>query len=135
MKIRLGISPCPNDTFAFHAILARRIDLRGFEIDAELVDVQTLNEGLEDSRYDIAKASFHAALLLADRYDVLGTGSALGFGVGPLLVAAHEDVAPQPARCRTARPPPSPRCCASRSPTAGPTVRTRSAPSARTPRR
>ena len=96
MKIRLGISPCPNDTFAFHAILARRIDLRGFEIDAELVDVQTLNEGLEDSRYDIAKASFHAALLLADRYDVLGTGAALGFGVGPLLVAAHEDVAPQP---------------------------------------
>jgi len=96
MKIRLGISPCPNDTFAFHAILEQRIDLRGFEIDAELVDVQTLNEGLEDSRYDIAKASFHAALLLADRYDVLGTGSALGFGVGPLLVAAHEDVAPQP---------------------------------------
>jgi 1,4-dihydroxy-6-naphthoate synthase len=96
MKIRLGISPCPNDTFAFHAILEQRIDLRGFEIDAELVDVQTLNEGLDDGRYDIAKASFHAALLLADRYDVLAAGAALGFGVGPLLVAAHDGVRPQP---------------------------------------
>lgn len=95
MKIRLGISPCPNDTFAFHAILERRIDLHGFEIAAELVDVQTLNEGLESGRYDIAKASFHAALLLADRYDVLDAGAALGFGVGPLLVAAHEGVRPE----------------------------------------
>ena len=94
MKIRLGISPCPNDTFAFHAILERRISLRGFEVDTELVDVQTLNEGLESGRYDIAKASFHAALLLADRYDVLDAGAALGFGVGPLLVAAREDVQP-----------------------------------------
>jgi 1,4-dihydroxy-6-naphthoate synthase len=94
MKIRLGISPCPNDTFAFHAILERRIDLRGFEIETELVDVQTLNEGLESGRYDIAKASFHAALLLADRYDVLDAGAALGFGVGPLLVAAHHGVRP-----------------------------------------
>ena len=94
MRIRLGISPCPNDTFAFHAILEQRIDLRGFEIDAELVDVQTLNEGLESGRYDIAKASFHAALLLADRYDVLDAGAALGFGVGPLLVAAREGVQP-----------------------------------------
>jgi 1,4-dihydroxy-6-naphthoate synthase len=94
MRIRLGISPCPNDTFAFHAILEQRIDLRGFEIDAELVDVQTLNEGLDGGRYDIAKASFHAALLLADRYDVLDAGAALGFGVGPLLVAAREGVQP-----------------------------------------
>jgi 1,4-dihydroxy-6-naphthoate synthase len=93
MRVRLGISPCPNDTFAFHAILEQRIDLRGFEVEAELVDVQTLNDGLTTGRYDVAKASFHAALLLAERYDVLDAGSALGFGVGPLLVAARPGVA------------------------------------------
>jgi 1,4-dihydroxy-6-naphthoate synthase len=96
MTLRLGISPCPNDTFAFHAILERRIDLRGLEIDAELVDVQRLNDGLFEGRYDIAKASFHAALLLADRYVVLAAGSALGFGVGPLLVSAGNGAAPGP---------------------------------------
>lgn len=96
MKLRVGISPCPNDTFAFHAILERRIDLRGFELDVELVDVQQLNDGLFGGRYDIAKASFHAALLLSDRFVVLASGAALGFGVGPLLVAAGPGTAPSP---------------------------------------
>jgi 5,8-dihydroxy-2-naphthoate synthase len=96
VKLRVGISPCPNDTFAFHAILERRIDLRGFELDVELVDVQQLNDGLFAGRYDVAKASFHAALLLSDRFVVLASGAALGFGVGPLLVAAGPGTAPSP---------------------------------------
>jgi 1,4-dihydroxy-6-naphthoate synthase len=96
VKLRVGISPCPNDTFAFHAILERRIDLRGFELDVELVDVQQLNDGLFGGRYDIAKASFHAAMLLSDRFVVLASGAALGFGVGPLLVAAGPGAAPSP---------------------------------------
>ena len=94
--IRIGISPCPNDTFAFHAIMERRIDLRGLVFEFELLDVQALNNGLFAGRYDLAKASFHAALLLADRYGVLRAGSALGFGVGPLLVAADAGVRPSP---------------------------------------
>ncbi len=84
MKLRLGLSTCPNDTFAFHAILERRIDLRGLEFEADLLDVQQLNDGLFAGRYDISKASFYAALLLAGDYGVLRAGSALGFGVGPL---------------------------------------------------
>jgi 1,4-dihydroxy-6-naphthoate synthase len=97
VKLRLGLSTCPNDTFAFHAILERRIDLRGLEFEAELLDVQQLNDGLFAGRYDVSKASFYAALLLADRYGVVRAGSALGFGVGPLLVAARPDVHPDPA--------------------------------------
>ena len=99
MRLRVGLSTCPNDTFAFHAILERRIDMRGLEVEAELTDVQQLNDGLFADRYDVSKASFHAALLLAERYDVLGAGSALGFGVGPLLVSARDGVTPS----RTAR--------------------------------
>jgi 5,8-dihydroxy-2-naphthoate synthase len=96
VKLRLGLSTCPNDTFAFHAILERKIDLRGLEFEAELLDVQALNDGLFADRYDVSKASFHAALLLADRYGVLPAGSALGFGVGPLIVAARDGVWPAP---------------------------------------
>ena len=96
MKLRLGLSTCPNDTFAFHAILERRIDLRGLEFEPELLDVQQLNDGLFAGRYDVSKASFHAALLLARDYGVVRAGSALGFGVGPLLVAARPDVRPDP---------------------------------------
>jgi 1,4-dihydroxy-6-naphthoate synthase len=76
--------------------MERRIDLRGLAFEFELLDVQALNDGLFAGRYDLAKASFHAALLLADRYGVLRAGSALGFGVGPLLVAADEGVRPSP---------------------------------------
>ncbi len=92
--IRLAISTCPNDTFAFHAILENKIDLLGLKLDIELLDIQQLNEGLFNDRFDVAKASFHAALLLADRTVVLPSGSALGFGVGPLLLASKSDSLP-----------------------------------------
>ena len=92
-RVHLGISTCPNDTFTFHAILTRKVDFRGLDFDIELLDVQELNERLAAGDFDVAKASFHAALSLADQVGVLPTGSALGFGVGPLLLA-HADTGP-----------------------------------------
>lgn len=92
--IRLGISTCPNDTFAFHALLNRRVDWLGLEFEVELLDIQQLNSRLESGRFDVAKSSFHAALKMADRYLVLPSGSALGFGVGPLLLASRPDTVP-----------------------------------------
>lgn len=97
-SIHLGISTCPNDTFAFHGLLTRQIDLRGLEFQVELLDVQELNSRLFAGDFDVAKASFHAALLLADQLAVLGSGSALGFGVGPLLLAAEPNRRPEAGR-------------------------------------
>lgn len=87
--LKLAISTCPNDTFAFHAILNRRVDFQGLEFDIQLLDIEQLNSGLMKGEFDIAKASFHAALLLTESTVVLSAGSALGFGVGPLLLAAR----------------------------------------------
>ena len=92
--IRLAISTCPNDTFAFHAILKRKIDFGGLNFEVQLLDIQQLNDGLFAGQFDFAKASFHAAALLADQTVVLPSGSALGFGVGPLLLAAQENTSP-----------------------------------------
>lgn len=92
--IRLGISTCPNDTFAFHALMNRLVDLHGLDFVVELLDIQELNERLFRGEFDVAKASFHAALRLADRMLVLPSGSALGFGVGPLLLAASPNTRP-----------------------------------------
>jgi 1,4-dihydroxy-6-naphthoate synthase len=92
--IHLGISTCPNDTFTFHAILQNKIDTRGLTFRTELMDVQELNDRLFAGEFDIAKASFHAALLLADELGVMPTGSALGFGNGPLLLAAAPESTP-----------------------------------------
>jgi 1,4-dihydroxy-6-naphthoate synthase len=96
-RIRLGISTCPNDTFAFHGLLTRAVDWQGLDFQIELLDVETLNERLLAGDFDVCKASFHAALLAADRVVVLPSGSALGFGVGPLLLAAEPDARPSHA--------------------------------------
>lgn len=102
--LRLGISTCPNDTFAFHALMNRKVDWMGLDFQVELLDIQQLNVGLFRGEFDICKASFHAALLLADRMVVLPSGSALGFGVGPLLLAARENTTPQDLQQRTLCP-------------------------------
>ena len=86
--IRLGISTCPNDTFAFAALINQCIDWRGLEFETEFMDIRDLNTRLVAGDFDVAKASFHAALTLTESTVVLPSGSALGFGVGPLLLAA-----------------------------------------------
>lgn len=93
--IRLAISTCPNDTFAFHALLAREVDWRGLDFRVELLDIDELNGRLLSGAVDVCKVSFHAALSVAERIVVLPSGSALGFGVGPLLLAAEPDTVPR----------------------------------------
>jgi 1,4-dihydroxy-6-naphthoate synthase len=93
--IRLGISTCPNDTFAFHGLLTRAVDWRGLRFEVDLLDIEQLNERLLGGGFDVGKTSFHAALHLADDHVVLPSGSALGFGVGPLLLAAAAGTTPE----------------------------------------
>ncbi len=87
-QIHLGISTCPNDTFTFHALMNRNVDWRGLDFNIELLDIQQLNDRLFAGHFDVAKVSFNAALQLTNETVVLPTGSALGFGVGPLLLSA-----------------------------------------------
>ena len=90
-RLRVGISTCPNDTFAFHALLTGEVDARGLAFEWEFLDVQALNERALAGSLDVAKVSFHAALRMAERMTVLSAGSALGFGVGPLVLAPGTD--------------------------------------------
>jgi 1,4-dihydroxy-6-naphthoate synthase len=101
-RLRLGISTCPNDTFAFHALLTGEVEAEGLAFDVELLDVQELNEAMLAGRFDVAKVSFRAALELAEEAVVLESGAALGFGVGPLLLAAPGRTRPD---APSARPP------------------------------
>jgi len=87
MKLSLGFSPCPNDTFIFDALVNQKIETEGFEFDVVLEDVQTLNAWAAESKLDITKLSFPAFFNNASKYSILNSGSALGKGVGPLLIA------------------------------------------------
>jgi len=86
--LRVGLSTCPNDTFAFHGLLSGAVRAPGIELEFELADVEELNQRMAAGELDVAKTSAHAMLALAERVWVLSSGSALGFGVGPLLLAA-----------------------------------------------
>lgn len=103
-SIRLGISTCPNDTFAFHGLLTRAVDWRGLDFEVELLDIEQLNARLFRGEFDVCKVSFHAAVLAAAEVVVLPSGSALGFGVGPLLLAAEPETRPTGARQLTLCP-------------------------------
>ncbi len=87
MKLTLGFSPCPNDTFIFDALVNNKIDTGGLTFDVVLEDVETLNQWALKGRLDITKISYAVLPLVLDRYIVLNSGSALGRGVGPLLIS------------------------------------------------
>ena len=85
MKLRLGFSPCPNDTFIFHALVHGLLsdpEASGLEFDVALADVEALNLMADAGELDVAKISYHAYGYLADRYVLLPAGGALGQGVG-----------------------------------------------------
>jgi 1,4-dihydroxy-6-naphthoate synthase len=90
MKLTLGFSPCPNDTFIFDALIHHKIDTEGLEFEVFYDDVETLNQKAIRGELDITKLSYHAFAYVADKYVLLDAGSALGFGVGPLLISDVE---------------------------------------------
>ena len=87
MKLSLGFSPCPNDTFIFDALIHKKIDTEGLDFEVFYDDVETLNQKAFKQELDITKLSFHAFAFAADNYALLDSGSALGFGVGPILIS------------------------------------------------
>ena len=86
MKLSLGFSPCPNDTFIFDALVHQRIDTEGLEFEVVLADVEELNQRAFQADLDITKLSYHAFAHLIPKYALLESGSVLGNNCGPLLI-------------------------------------------------
>jgi 1,4-dihydroxy-6-naphthoate synthase len=90
MVYTLGFSPCPNDTFIFDALVNNKIDAQGLQFDVRLEDVETLNELAINNQLDFTKVSYGVLHLIQKNYKVLNSGSALGKGVGPLLISKEK---------------------------------------------
>ena len=87
MKIKIGFSPCPNDTFIFDALVNGKIDTGEYDFEPYLEDVETLNQWALQGRLDITKISYGVWPRVMNNYALLDAGSALGMGVGPLLIS------------------------------------------------
>lgn len=85
-ELTFGYSPCPNDTFAFHALTHGLIDTP-LRIRPVLLDIEELNRQAHEGAFELTKLSVGAFAAVGDRYRLLRSGAALGRGVGPLVVA------------------------------------------------
>ncbi|MEK6616369.1 MAG: 1,4-dihydroxy-6-naphthoate synthase [Bacteroidota bacterium] len=109
MKLSLGFSPCPNDCFIFDGMLHGKIDTEGLSFKPVIEDVETLNRRVRSSEFgvrslDITKLSFFAFAQAQKNYSLLDSGSALGFGVGPLVVSKNSHLRTPDSRLRVAIP-------------------------------
>lgn len=87
MRLKLGFSTCPNDTFIFDALVHRKINTEGLEFELTLADVEELNNMASAGKLDITKLSYHAYAYIFSQYQLLDSGSALGRNNGPLLIS------------------------------------------------
>jgi 1,4-dihydroxy-6-naphthoate synthase len=85
-ELTFGFSPCPNDTFAFHALVHGLVPAP-FRVRPMLLDIEELNRRAHESEFDLTKLSVGAFGATGERYRMLRSGAALGHGVGPLVVA------------------------------------------------
>ncbi len=90
MRINLGISPCPNDTFMFDALINSKIDTQGIDFHVSYEDVEQLNQWAIEKRLDVTKVSFSAYTHCVEDYVLLNSGSAIGDNCGPLLIKKPE---------------------------------------------
>ncbi|MBC7937825.1 MAG: 1,4-dihydroxy-6-naphthoate synthase [Rhizobacter sp.] len=90
MKLTIGFSPCPNDTFIFDALINKKIDTEEIEFEATLEDVQTLNEWAMQGKLDVTKLSYGVLPIVLQHYLLMDSGGALGKGVGPLLITNRD---------------------------------------------
>lgn len=104
MTLSFGFSPCPNDTFMFEPIVQKRIDLRGYEFDIVMEDVEYLNKAALKQKLDITKLSFNAFSQTDEHYQLLQSGSALGHQCGPLLISGKRYQAADVPHLRIAIP-------------------------------
>lgn len=102
-ELTFGYSPCPNDTFAFHALAHGLVDAP-FRIRPVLLDIEELNRRAHGGEFDLTKLSVGAFAAVGDRYTMLRSGAALGHGVGPLVVARSQVSLAEAVRGRLAIP-------------------------------
>lgn len=100
MRIKLGFSPCPNDTFMLYGLLHGKVDTMGYSFEPTILDVEELNLAAQKSAFDVTKLSFRTYYDTCEMYDLLHAGAALGYANGPLLIAAEafdvKDLADKP---------------------------------------
>ncbi len=106
-RLTLAISPCPNDTFMFDALINGKIDCRGYQFDVRFDDIDVLNKNISPEsscRADISKMSCAQYPKITSDYKIMRSGAALGRGNAPLVVSKHKIYPDELSSCSIAIP-------------------------------
>ncbi len=90
MDLKIGISPCPNDTFIFEALAINKVHVPNAQLNFEYHDIKELNAFATEGTLDIVKMSYAHYFNVLEDYIMLPSGGALGHGVGPLLISNNK---------------------------------------------
>lgn len=102
--MKIGFSPCPNDTFIFYALLHGKTDTEGILFEPYISDVEDLNRKAFAEEIAVTKLSFHTYFHLQDKFRLLTSGAALGRGCGPLLISKRKTKPDEVKNLRVAIP-------------------------------
>lgn len=90
MKINISLSPCPNDTFIFDALINSKIKHQKYDFSFHIADVEELNIMSKKLIPDVTKISFYSFFQVAKDYQLLTSGSAVGKNCGPLIISKRK---------------------------------------------
>jgi 1,4-dihydroxy-6-naphthoate synthase len=89
MEIVCAHSPDSDDAYMFYALATKKIRSRLVSFRHVLEDIESLNRKAREGCYALTAVSYHAYPYVADKYVLMASGSSIGDGYGPLLVASH----------------------------------------------
>ncbi|MCF8379947.1 MAG: 1,4-dihydroxy-6-naphthoate synthase [Bacteroidales bacterium] len=89
-KFNIAFSTCPNDTFMFDALVNKRLKGIDFSLDVHLADIEELNKMAVEGSPDITKISYAAYPAISEKYQLMSSGSALGYKNGPLIISKRK---------------------------------------------
>jgi 1,4-dihydroxy-6-naphthoate synthase len=87
--IHVAHSPDSDDAFMFYALAEGKIDTGGLRYVHQLADIESLNQRALRAELEVTAVSIHAYAYLWRHYALLGSGSSMGDGYGPRLVATR----------------------------------------------
>ncbi len=86
-EITCAHSPDSDDAFMFYALATHKLRSRLLKFRHVLADIETLNRKAVEGAYELTAISYHAYPYVADKYVLMASGSSVGDGYGPLVVA------------------------------------------------
>ena len=86
-EISTAHSPDSDDAFMFYGLATKKVRSQSVSFKHILSDIETLNQKARAGEYDLTAISYHAYPYVADKYALMASGSSIGDGYGPMLVA------------------------------------------------